>query len=301
MTKAWIPNRFRGGDIVDGERINENLRALERDCRRVNDLAYNYCTTVVPLTGMTQADTQAMRSVVFRSPAGTTVDVVGIELSIYATTGVTWTLTATDASGRVETMTLATVSATEEAVAASSRSLRAPVTFVLTGSAANTITRGSIVLTLRAARHVQGGASRVDYVPKFVDATTSSSGSVLDTELTAAEAAVTANGLHATDLRCECVLTRASAGGESWALPSGAGRTGQRAMLQVVATAAVTMTFFDGTNTLAVAGTGTSNTVLADMALASKSDDPTNTSADLIYTLTPSAAVALAYSFLWWS
>jgi hypothetical protein len=36
------------------------------------------------------------------------------------------------------------------------------------------------------------------------------------------------------------------------------------------------------------------------MALASKSDDPTNTGADLIYTLTPSAAVALAYSFLWW-
>lgn len=301
MTKAWVPNRFRVGDIVDGERINENLRALERDTRRVNDLAYNYCTTVVPLTGMTQADTQAMRSIAFRAPSGAVVDVVGIELSIYAAVGATWTLTATDANGRVETLALDAVSASVEALAASSRSLRAPVTFVLAGSAASTIVRGSIVLTLRAPRHVQGGASRVDYVPTFIDATTSSAGSVLDAQLVAAEAAVTANSLHTNDLRCECVLTRASAAAESWALPSGAGRTGLRAMLQVVATGAVTMTFFDGTNTLAVAGTGTGNTVLADMALSSKADDPIDPTDDLVYTLTPSAAVALAYSFLWWS
>lgn len=308
--KALIPNIFRTGGIVDGEDVNDNLRSLARDIKRSNDRRYTYSTVSIPLAGLTQTATQALRTIRFFRPVIASlvfpVEIVGMELSVFSATGATWSVSVTDDNGVTETLSTTTAGVTEEAYDATNRPLQMStsqsVDFVFSADASNTITAGFLVLHLRCDRHAQNGTTRVDYEPDLVDASTSSAGSVLDTQLAAAQTAVTADAANGIDLRCECVLARNFSTDQRWALPSGINRVGISMIGVLVAAAAEVVEFEDGTNNTPVTATGTSDIVEDFSSLVTKSNDPTDTADDVpvSFTMQSSGPIALAYAFLWW-
>lgn len=305
--KALVPNTFRTGTIVDGEDVNDNLRAIADDVNRNLSRRYTYCTVPIALDGVTDALSAALRSIRFATPSSRKTTIVGVKLSIYATAGVTWTLTCSLSSHTFNSIALTTAGATTEATAISTQNLEVasgtPATFTLAGSAASTIARGTLYLTLRSDRFSQPSTTATPYSPTFVDASSSSAGSVLDTQLTAAATAVTNDAAAAEDLRCECFIARNFSASQIWTMPSGAGRTAAGVIGSIVATAADAADIKDQGGTLfSLTGTGTSNTVNGTGTQASRSDDPTDTTDDTVVTISPtSGTIELLYTFFWWS
>lgn len=307
--KALVPNLFRTGGIVDGEDVNDNLRAIADDVNRNLSRRYTYCTVAIPLDGMTNAMTAAERTINFNPPVNgggfaRTVSVVETKLSIYATAGVTWTLSGTSLTNSIS---LTTAGATTEATAVSSQVMEAnsssAFSFTLAGSAASTIARGTLYLTIRSDRFAQPSTDATPYTPTYVDASSSSAGSVLDTQLTAAATAVTNDAAAAEDLRCECFLARNFSTDQVWTMPSGAGRTAAGVRGYIVATAADAVDVKDQGGTLfSLTGTGTSNTVSGSGTQANRSDGPTSTANDTVVTISPTVGtIELCYVFFWWS
>lgn len=306
--KALIPRIFRTGGIVDGEDVNENLRSLARDIKRNNDRRYTYCTVSIPLDGMVDTDTEAERQVYFGVPNLLQAEVVAVELSIYAAGTEVWTLSVLDSDGRTETLTATSAGATTEAYDSSSMPLQFSSTCVLTMSApaASTITRGSITLSLRCDRQVNDGNSRLDYEPAFVDATTSTAGSVLDTQLQAAQLAVESDDANDWDIRVECYLARNFSTVQTWRSPSGNGRGEAAVNCFAVGTAADEVDFADGYAGGFAANIVCSGTSAVDAAATeywtAANGDPTDSGDDSIFTMTPTTgtAISVAYMFVWW-
>ena len=199
--KSVVPHTFRTSAIVDGETINGNLRRQASDVARNLDARYTYIPPIiVPFDGVTNALTTQLRTVLFNRPSSTNpIEIVRVEFFVYAASGVTWTLSANQLGGALTppwgSITLATAGLTTEAYAVSTTVIPVStfgVQFEVSGSAAGAITRGWIVLHCRADRGVQGAApNHSSYTPTYVDAASSSAGSVLDTQLTALATAVT--------------------------------------------------------------------------------------------------------------
>jgi len=304
--KALTPYTFRSGAIVDELNVNGNLRRLADDVNRNLSRRYTYSPPIiVPLDGIANTDTAAQRTVRFDRPtANNPVELVRVELHIYAASGVTWTLSCSDTSW--SPITAATAGATTEVTAESTTVLAIPnggVDFTISGSAAGTLTRAWLVLHVRCDRGVQGAApNHAGYSPTLVSAATSSAGSILDTELTALAAAVTNDATNASDLRCQCFVARNFSTSQSWNLPSGAGQTGLAWRGYIVATAADAATTGGTLSTATLTGTGTSNIVAASGTVTSTSDDPLTTGSDITVTLTGvSGTVETVILFVWWS
>lgn len=304
--KALAPYTFRTGAIVDGEYVNGNLKRGAKDINRNLSRRYTYCPPIViPMDGVTDALGSVLRSIKFDRPVSTNpIEIIKVEFYVYAASGVTWTLSCTDTSW--SSISLATAGATTEARAQSSTVIAVPnggVTFTVAGSAAGTITRGWIVLHCRADRGVQGSSpNHAGYTPTLVDATSSSAGSLLDTELTALAAAVTNDSTNNKDLRCQAFVARNFTATQSWNLPSGAGMSGLAYRAYIAATAADAYTTSGSVTGATLTGTGTTNLVETTNNVTSTSDDPLTTASDFTLTLgTVLGTVELAYVLVWWS
>jgi hypothetical protein len=302
-----MPYTFRTGGIVDAEAINGNLRAGARDVGRNLSRRYTYCQTVIPITGMVNTDTSAQRDVSMVVPTNYRASVVGVELVIYATAGVTWTLTVSDGT-ITDTVAVATAGTTTKASGGLTRTFTrasgSAFTFVMSASGASTITAGFIVVHLRCDRgNAPTSATHAGYTPTLLQSTSSSAGSTLDTQLQALEMAVTTDNTNDEDLRVECFLARNFAAAVTWNVPSGAGRTAVSSQYGIVCAAIETVTVAVTSATSgAVSGTGTGNTVTGSITHASRSDAPTTSADDTTVTLTPAGGtVELAYVFVWWS
>jgi hypothetical protein len=311
--KAHIPRTFRTGAIVDSEDVNANLQAISRSITRNVGQRYTYCPISVDITGVVDTDTAAERTIPFCRPRiGATplpLDIVGVELSIFATAGATWTLTATDENGTVFTLATATAGTTTEGYNASNVPLQLDsatrLDFVLSASVGSTITRGTVTLHVRADRNSQGtGAVPASYSPTLIDASTSTAATAINAEITAAAAARTVDQLRQLDVRGCCLVANDLTAAQTWRLPSGAGSVALCMLIAAVGTAARSAAASDGTNTATANTTGTSNIV--DAANVSgpigQNDDPTDTADDLVITLTPTGgAISRVFVFLWWS
>lgn len=313
--KALVPNVLRFDHVLDSEYVNENLRAIARDIKRSQDKRYTYCSVVIPIDGVADTDTTAERTVPMPRPvfAGNTmpVDVVGMELSIFSGTGATWTATVTDENGRTVVLSATTAGATVEAYDGSNAALQISsadeLTFVLAGSAANTITRGTLTLHLRCDRHQQVSGTLVTYSPSLVNASTSTAGSVLDTELTNAQLAVVDDEGATYDMRCICVMANDLAAAQTWRVPSGRGTFALNSHVYAVGTAArsvaLDVTIGAGFVTATAATTGTSNLIDTSSLVAdTEDDDPTDTADDVVVTLTPTGGtISRVFGFLWYA
>lgn len=313
--KALVPNMFRENYVLDSESVNENLRAIARDIKRSQDKRYTYCSVVIPIDGVADTDTTAERTVPMPRPvfAGTAmpVDVVGMELSIFSATGATWTATVTDENGRTVVLSVTTAGATVEAYDSSNAALQISsadeLLFFLAGSAANTITRGTLTLHLRCDRHQQIDGTLVTYTPSLVNASTSTAGSVLDTELTNAQLAVVDDEGATFDMRCMCFMANDLAASAIWRLPSGFGTFALDSHVYAVGAAARSVDLVSvvgaTTNTNTVATTGTADLVDNDSLVnGTESDDPTDTTDDVVVTLTPTGGtISRVFGFLWYA
>jgi hypothetical protein len=308
--KAHIPRTFRTGAIVDSEDVNANLQAISRSITRNVGQRYTYCPVSVDITGLVDTDTAAERTIPFCRPTSGArvypVDIVGVEVSIYATAGATWTLTSTDENGTVFTLATVTAGATTEGYSASNVPLQIDsatrLDFVLSASAGSTITRGTVTFHVRADRHVQDTASPPAYSPTLIDASTSTAATAINAETTAANAARVLDNGNDVDVRGCCVVANDLTAAQIWRLPAGAGFAGLRMVCAAVGTAGRSVTGNSGVGNVVVNTTGTSNIVVSDNTLDNKADDPTNTAGDLVLTLTPTGgAISRVFLFLWWS
>ena len=153
-------------------------------------------------------------------------------------------------------------------------------------------------------RHQQDATTLTTYTPGLVSASTSTAGSVLDTELTAAQAAVTSDEGNDDDMRCVCVMANDLAATQTWRLPSGAGCSVTSLHAYVVGSADsldVDILTSEGSQTVNAAATGTANVVSASSSpTATRPDDPTDTADDVTLSLIPTGAtVSRAFGFLW--
>lgn len=307
--KALIPYTFRTGAIVDDEAVNGNLRALARDIQRVADRRYTYSTLTFDLDGMADTDTDAARTIKIIHPTSITAyfEIVGVELSVYATAGVTWTMT--DIGGltsSLETLTVDTAGTSTEAYDSSNRPLVAGddqyASVRLSASGASTISRGTLTVHIRTDRHKQNNTAIGTFTPTMVTATTSTAASVINNLLTAADTARDTNAANATDMRGFAVAITGLAAARTLRLPGMRNKTALQLTGTVVAGVGESVAISDGTNTLTLNGTGTSNLVEGTATLAAfPGDDPTDTGDDLVLTLTPSGgSIERVVAFLWW-
>lgn len=303
--KALTPYIFGTGNIVDEEAVNGNLRRAAADVARNLSRRYTRMPAIiVPLDGVVDTDTAALRSIVFDRPtADNPVEIIKVELFIYAATGVTWTLSVSGATW--ESLSVDTAGASSEAYAVSAQPIAVPnggVTFTLSGSAAGTITRGWMVLHCRADRGVQGASpDHSGYEPSYVNADTSSAGSVLDAELEALADAVARDGANDVDLRCACVLARNFSTSKEWRFPSGGGADGLAWRGYLVAGAGDEVAIGGTLDSGNIVATGTGDIVAGTGLVDPTADDPTDTADDITVTLSPTGTVELAYAFIWWS
>mgnify|MGYP003437598486 CR=1 FL=1 len=61
--KALVPHVFRVGEVLEDERVNQNLQRLSSDITRSQDKRYTYCSVVIPIDGVADTDTPAERTV----------------------------------------------------------------------------------------------------------------------------------------------------------------------------------------------------------------------------------------------
>lgn len=318
--KAIVPYTFRTGGIVDAEAVNGNLRQMSADVGRNLSRRYTYSQTVVPLTGMTNADTDAARTIFFRSPS-VAVDLVSVEAVIYSASGATWTVTISN-QAVTDSFTVDTAGATTKAsggltrlfsleqATAYSNALWSPTSvtgysIVMSASAASTITSGYLVLHFRGDR--ANLANHDGYSPTLLQATTSSAGSILDTQLTNFAAAVTRDTNNASDIRVDCFLARNFATARAWNMPNGADRSAIASWCAVVGNVGesvafnVAVTTPASTVTQTVNANGTSGVVFGSITPGATADAPTTSASDSVVTLTPAGGtVELAYLFIIW-
>lgn len=308
MSVPWMPHRFTTGEQLDLERINDNLEKGAADIGRSLALRYTYATEFFDLDGIADTDAQAQRTKRIRRYAATAaLEVAFVELVIYSASGVTWTLSCSDTTW--PSITCATAGATTEARATSNSRVIVPsgatgLDFVLSGSAASTITRGYLAVTYRCDRGSQGDTF-AGYSPTLLNAQSSTAGSTLDTQLTAFETAVTNDAAADKDLRVETFRVRSLTSGSSvtWRLPSGARRKAGYCLVCVADVAATLSLTIDGVATDSQVGSGTS-TIASKVGTLSGStnDDPMDPNDDTTVQLAASGAtVTIGYVSIFWS
>lgn len=312
--KAIVPYTFRTGAIVDAESVNGNLRQMSSDVGRNLSRRYTYSQCVVPLSGMTNADTEASRTIFFYNP-NSPIDLVAVEAVIYSASGVTWTATITN-ERVTDSFTVDTAGATTKASGGLNRLFSltqatnytnanwSPTTvtgfrIVMSASGASTITSGYLVLHFRGDR--ANYQNHAGYTPTLLQSGTSSAGSVLDTQLTAFEGAVTRDTNNADDFRVECYLARNFAAAVTWNVPSGALRVGNVSYCAVVGNVGESVQFAITPNTVTINGVGTAGVVFNSLTPGTRTDDPLTSASDTTVTLTPAGGtVELAYVFVIW-
>jgi hypothetical protein len=307
-----VTHRFVTASSLDPEKVNDNLEAIARDVNNNLKKRYTYSGSVsVPLAGVTDASAPALRRLLLRRPGtNNAVEAFAVSVTLYTNAAVTATLTCSDVTQPPIVFTTSATTTTE-VTAGSSVSVPIPnavtsVVWTLSFSAAVTITSGEIRAYLRCDRGNQG-TSHAGYTPNLIDASSSTAGSLLDTELTSAATAVTNDTTNDKDLRCEVfsVQNLASGSAKVIRLQSGARRKFFATGL-VVAAATETATFEVDATSWAVPGIGASTTASGDPVVqisGTLADDPMDSADDTVLTITASGGgtVLLAQLYVWWS
>lgn len=296
--KSYVPHAFETGAVLDSDKINENLDAIRRDVNRNLRERYTYCTAQFDISGMADTLGAVLRTFRLPVPSGEIVSVVGVELVVYATSGVTWTLSATDFS-----LSVATAGATTEAVA--TRFVQ-PIyidgnfDFTLSASAASTITKGHVILHLRADRGSQG-ASHAFATTSGIDSSAVASGTDLDTKLGDLEDAVERDTNNASDLTCEIFTTRTVSRTDIWRMPAGKREFSSCVGIFASASAGANCTFFLNSNSTTVTSAGTLTLLQQSISSVAFTDDPADSTDDVSVSLITSASATpiLAYLVLW--
>lgn len=326
MTIPTVPRAFYDTGNLDLEAVNDNLRALQRIIARGQAQRYSTTSFRVELDGMVDTDSaNGARAITLPalqiSGVLAAIQVIGVEAVIYATTGVTWTLTSTTSTAWGG-LSVTTAGETTEAYAQSSEPLPVVTSgnaFLWAASASSTVLRGYVVFHLLVDRGQQDGASFVGYSPSLLSAASSTAGSVLDTELTNVATAVATDTNAQNDYRLMCFSVRnlASAGSASIVIPAGirtGGGTGVstknalelyvvgpsgKAVTAQISSAAL------GTVSTSVNGAGNSATAVAVGSALTPADggDPSVSANDITLTISRTAdggAVApFCYMFVW--
>ena len=316
--KALVPYTFRTGETFDPERVNGNLQAIADDIADNQAQRYTYSTARFDLDGLQDTDTAAARSFYPAILNGSgTAEIVGVELVIYATSSVAWTVES-DKSGWVEFSVTGGGSTTK----ASGTYAGPPVLFDqsageylrVAADGTSTITRGYLVVHFRSDRGSQGTAMTA-YSPARFNAETDDTATNLSDEWDSIATAVASDGARDEDTRVSVFTLRDAAAGDystlpqyKWYIPSSA-----QSILGIYVGAVGTNTYtvkFELVDqastvqfTITVTCTGTSNHVLDyDDAQADQSlDDPDDSADDwtLRATIT-GGTVELAYCMVIW-
>lgn len=304
--KPLVPHKFTTGQTLDPESVNDNLERISADSGKNMSRRYTYSVAIFPIEGLANTDSAAKRGIDLRAfAAANNFTVVGVDVVIYATAGVTWTLTATNSLSQPwESISVATAGTTTEARVNSDQPIEASsAVFTLTGSAASTIAAGYIVFTFRADRWRQG-TTLASYAPNLFNAATSTAGATMDTEIAAIATAVALDGTADKDLRVEIYRVRALTSGSSkvWRT-QGAARRKAGYVLGVVAAGGGTLTLTVDAASDSQAGSGASaRDVKVGTLAGSATDGPMNSANDTIITLAATVAtVDLGYALLFWS
>ncbi len=315
MRQVVTPRIVLDGENLSPELINENLRAIAAALDDNRSQRYTYSEVRLPLAGVANTDAQVLREIALRRPgASNAVEVVGVEVVLYAAAGATWTLSCSDTT--FPSLAVDTAGATTEASGSSDVPIPIPssssdVLFTLSCPTASTITDGDLVVHLRCDRGDQG-ADFAGYDPPPFTSFTSTAAATLEAQVdTAMPAAVAAELAADDDLRAEVYAWRnfGPTGTRVFRAPSGA-REILRLEVYVVAAAGrnVTAEVSGGTLTLFSAtanGAGVAARAVAGSApgaTATTADDPTDPTDDTLVTVTDNGvgAVLLAYAVLWW-
>lgn len=316
MTIPTVPRALYDGANLDVEAINENLRAISRNVRRNQELRYTTTTFTFFLDGIADTDAVVTRTLsLSRSISGAIFQIIHVEGRLCGTDAVTWTFTS-PTNATWGGFSIATTGAANEVVGQTNEPQPVGITadLLVTASAVGTITRGWVSVTILADRAQQPTASAfIGYTPTILSSVTSTAGSVLDTEITAAAAQVTLDTNAQTDLRVSVHQVRnlASGGSAAIILPSGF-RTGAGTFaLIVTAVAPVGATITNqisgsfGTTARTVNGAGV--TVAAGSSASFSSvdgNDPGTSSSDNTLTISRGvdggAVAPLCYMFVWW-
>lgn len=305
--RAYTPNRFLAGAVVDAEVVNDNLRALASRSKLNQGARYTYSCLTFPLDGVVNTDGAAVRSFVVAVPStivGFTFSVESVELVVCAASGATWSVDI--GSVAWPGCSVATAGATTEASAICSKQIdvSSSVTFTVSSATASTITRGYLVVHLRTNRYTQPNAVSTEYVPTLLSATSSTAGTVLDTELNALATAVANDAAATYDLRAEVVCLRNfSSGVYTFSLPNGSGRVALQTTICASGAAAanvnVTVT---GAAVAAMTCTGTANTVTTTRVQSSGTNAPFTLASDTTVAMSFTVGtVSVVYAIIWWS
>lgn len=312
MAVPFIPHAFSPGNL-DMEKLNDNLDASSRNIQRSLDARYTYSQLTFDLDGVLTADAQVLRELAIRRPGtNNAVEVVGLEVVLYGNVAGTATVTCSDATWPVLSITTSATPTVEcsasSGVPVSVPSSSADVTFTLTLPAAYTVTRGYMVATLRCDRGNQG-SSHAGYTPElFLSSTVIAAD--FDAELAAVAAAVARDTANATDLRCELVQCKnlVATGVVTVRLPSGAGRTLVGIQSYIVKAAnnmSVSLTSSSMTTVaFNLSGTGAAaraTSFTGPGADAVSDDDPMTAASDTIVSITSNTTTTLlGYLLIWW-
>lgn len=331
MTIPVIPRAFYAKGNLDLEAVNDNLRAYQRIIARGQAQRYSTTSFRVDLSGMADTDgaaggRQVLIPTLLRDTTLVSVQVIGVEVVMYAPTGATWTL-ASSASSTWGGLSVTTAGDTTEAYAQTNESLpvvnNGTFSFTWTSSTSSTITRGYMIFHMLCDRGQQDGWSFVGYSPTLLSAASSTAGGTLDTELNNIATAVNIDTQAQTDLRLMAFQVRnlVSSGSQSVIIPAGI-RTGasigihpghsQQDALYLAAVAPVGATITAsissavlGTKSTNVGGGGVTATAVADGNALGAADggDPTVSANDITLTISRGAdggAVApFCYMFVW--
>lgn len=309
--KPMMLHRFESSTNLDVERVNDNLERGARDVQRNLDRRYTYCGSVsMNLEGVVTADDAACRRLPIRRPGtNNAVEVCQVEVTIYGSGAAgTATLTCSDAKAPAlsfEVVDDATVECTAlSTVNVSIPSSSADVTWTLTLPAGYTVTAGEIRAHLRCDRGNQG-TSHAGYTPTLLDSTSSTAGSLLDTELTALATAVSHDTTNDVDLRCESFSVRSVAGtARTIRLPSGKRRYLAIQLYVTAAAGTIGRITLDGTLTTALS-TGLANSVFASATKAgTMSNAPMTRALDSVLVLDRSfgaGTLIVLHGVVWWS
>lgn len=302
-----VPHIFRDGDNVDPTAVNRNFQALAESVNDNRARRYTRSAMRFELDGVTDASAQVLREFAIRLPAaGYTASVERVELTIYATSGVAWSVACSDAT--FPGLSVTGAGSTTEAhgmvdapipIASESSDL----TFTLSAPAASTITAGELVLHIRADRGAQGDPYGPPAPPTF-DASTSTDQATIQGAFDDLLGVVTDERAATKDLRVECFTVRSSSSSYSLRIPSGQ-RHILHARVYLVGSALVSLDVSFATPALTVptvAGGGvTVRTTGAASASGSTADDPMDTTDDTVLTWSPLVgASVLGYVVVWW-
>jgi hypothetical protein len=305
--KAVVPYVFRNGRTLDVDHVNGNLQAIATDIKRSQDRRYTYFTAIFVLDGLNNTDTEQERTIKLLRPTSSyPIDVVGAELSVFATQDIVWSATCTDENSRTVTLTAsASDSNTIEGYDSSNvplQSSSSTLSFVLSAAGTSLLNRGTLTLHCRADRHQQNSATLTTYAPTLFYPGSSTAGATQDAQLNAAEDAVESDEANQSDMRCMVISVNDLAAAQTWRVPGAGGMTGVTMAVTAVGAASRSVDVGDGTNTVSVATTGLSDFKEGTGSLVTKSDDPTDTADDLVVTLTPvGGTISRVFALLWWS